>query len=79
MPESSDKRGVQTGVRSEKKAVRFRKKGGIVSAINKLNQNDVRRHIAKGSGGKLSDGGGLFLQVSKAGTPLWRVKYTYAR
>ncbi|MGI8783372.1 MAG: tyrosine-type recombinase/integrase [Acidobacteriota bacterium] len=48
-----------------------------MSAINKLTQNDVRRHIAKGPGGKLSDGGGLYLQVSKAGTPLWRVKYSY--
>ncbi len=48
-----------------------------MAAINKLTQNDVRRQIAKGPGGKLNDGGGLFLQVSKAGTPLWRVKYQY--
>lgn len=46
-----------------------------MAAINKLTQNDVRRHIAKGPGGKLSDGGGLYLQVSNAGTPLWRVAY----
>ncbi len=46
-------------------------------AIHKLKPSDVKKHIAKGPGGKLSDGGGLYLQVSPAGSALWRVKYSY--
>ena len=49
-----------------------------MSAINKLSKRDVDRHTKAGPGGKLSDGGGLYLQVSAAGTPLWRVKYSYS-
>jgi integrase len=46
--------------------------------INKLTQKAITAHIKAGPGGKLSDGGGLYLQVSPAGSVLWRVKYRYA-
>nr|MBA2708936.1 DUF4102 domain-containing protein [Gemmatimonadaceae bacterium] len=49
-----------------------------MAVINKLTKREVDRHIKGGPGGKLSDGGGLYLQVSKAGTPLWRIRYAYA-
>jgi len=46
--------------------------------INKLTKKDIQKHVKTGPGGKLGDGGGLYLQVSQAGTALWRVKYEYA-
>src|SRR5690606_20978236 len=35
----------------------------------------VKKNRQNGHQSKISDGGGLYLMVSPAGTPLWRVKY----
>src|SRR5437667_166008 len=48
--------------------------------INKLTDLAIRSFIGKSKSGeatttKLSDGGGLYLMVTPAGTPVWRVKY----
>ena len=53
--------------------------GGIGKrAVNKLGDRQVRAFVARAvAGKKLSDGGGLFLTISAAGTPLWRVKYRF--
>src|SRR5579859_3757672 len=55
--------------------------GGISSrATNKLTDLKIRSFISKAKAGKaptskLSDGGGMYLTVTPAGTPAWRVKY----
>src|SRR5882672_240756 len=55
--------------------------GGISSrAINKLTDAKIRAFIAKMKAGtapttKLSDGGGMYLMVTPAGTLVWRLKY----
>jgi len=55
--------------------------GGISSrAINKLTDLKIRSFISKFKTGKaaltkLSDGGGMYLTVTPAGTPVWRLKY----
>ncbi|MGQ0654426.1 MAG: tyrosine-type recombinase/integrase [Betaproteobacteria bacterium] len=55
--------------------------GGISSrALNKLSDLKIRSFISKTKAGnapatKLSDGGGMYLAVTPAGTPVWRVKY----
>lgn len=58
--------------------------GGIVSrrATNKLNDRAIKSFISKAKAGKaearkLSDGGGLFLTHTPAGTAVWRIKYRY--
>ena len=44
--------------------------------INRLTDRALRVFVAKGEKGKrISDGGGLYLTISSAGTPLWRIKY----
>jgi integrase len=50
--------------------------------INKLTDLAIRSFIGKSTGGKatttkLSDGGGLYLMVTPAGTAVWRVKYRF--
>lgn len=50
------------------------------TGISRLSDARVRAFAAKRSPGqptKLSDGGGLFLAHTKAGTPVWRIKYRY--
>src|SRR3954465_14820046 len=55
--------------------------GGISSrALNKLTDLKIRSFISKSKGGKapvtkLSDGGGMYLAITPAGTPVWRLKY----
>lgn len=55
--------------------------GGISSrAINKLTDLKIRSFITKSKAGKapltkLSDGGGMYLSITPAGTPVWRLKY----
>jgi hypothetical protein len=55
--------------------------GGIGGrTINKLTDLKIRSFIGKASAGKaatkkLADGGGLYLTLTPAGTPVWRVKY----
>ena len=55
-------------------------------AINKLTDRGIKAWIARARSGslqgkipKLSDGGGMFLTVTPAGTPIWRVKYRMSR
>src|SRR4051794_11575338 len=50
--------------------------------LNKLSDLAIRSFVRKTREGKasfrkLSDGGGLYLIVTPAGTPLWRVKYRF--
>lgn len=58
--------------------------GGISSrATNKLTDLKIRSFISKSKAGKaakakLSDGGGMYLTMTPAGTPAWRVKYRLA-
>lgn len=58
--------------------------GGISSrATNKLTDRGIDAFIKKARGGraatrKLSDGGGMFLTLTPAGTPVWRIKYRLA-
>lgn len=77
LPNSVTQEGVSNGVRSETGEFGSAKAGVFVAAINKLGKRKVERHIKAGPGGKLGDGRGLYLQVSPAGTPLCRVKYSY--
>ena len=56
---------------------------GSVRSINRLTDRAVRAFIAAARQGtaetkKLSDGGGLFLTLTPAGTAVWRVKYRVA-
>ncbi len=56
---------------------------GSVRSINRLTDRAVRALIAAARQGKaerkkLSDGGGLFLTLTPAGTAVWRVKYRHA-
>jgi integrase len=49
-------------------------------AINKLTDLKIKSFISKSKAGKaqkrkLADGGGLYLTLTPAGTPVWRVKY----
>lgn len=51
-------------------------------ATNKLSDRAIKSFIAKAKAGKatskkLSDGGGMFLMLTPAGTPVWRLKYRY--
>jgi hypothetical protein len=51
-----------------------------VKSTNRLTDRAVRAFIANAQAGnalrrKLSDGGGLYLVLTRAGTPVWRVKY----
>src|SRR5689334_7759504 len=53
-----------------------------VRAINRLTDRKVRSFIGATREGtaekkKLADGGGLFLTVTPAGTPVWRIKYRH--
>ena len=58
--------------------------GGISGrAINKLTDLKIRSFISKSKAGdapltKLSDGGGMYLTITPAGTPVWRLKYRLA-
>lgn len=58
--------------------------GGISSrATNKLTDLKIRSFITKSKAGKsavgkLSDGAGMFIMLTPAGTPVWRVKYRLA-
>lgn len=48
-------------------------------ATNKLSDKKVAAFIkACAAGKKLSDGGGLFVTITKAGNPCWRLKYRFA-
>jgi integrase len=54
-----------------------------VRSINRLTDRRVRAFIAAARQGsaetkKLSDGGGLFLTLTPAGTAVWRIKYRYS-
>src|SRR5262245_57562231 len=57
--------------------------GGIekkARGTNKLSDRAVKAFIAKSRSGtadkgKLADGGGLYVTVTAAGTPVWRLKY----
>jgi len=57
--------------------------GGIgARAINKLTDLAIRSFIqkcqtGKQEPGKLADGGGLYLLITPAGTPSWRIKYRH--
>lgn len=51
-------------------------------AINKLSDLAVKAFIARARRGtaakkKLSDGGGMYLTLTPAGTPVWRAKYRF--
>jgi integrase len=51
-------------------------------SINRLTDRSVRAFIAAARQGsakkkKLSDGGGLFVTLTPAGTPVWRIKYRH--
>jgi integrase len=53
---------------------------GGIRGLNRLSDRAVKGFVAKSLAGtaekgKLSDGGGLYLTVTPAGTPVWRVKY----
>jgi hypothetical protein len=58
--------------------------GGIGSrALNRLTELRIRAFIKALESGssvarKLSDGGGMYLTITPAGTPVWRSKYRYA-
>jgi integrase len=58
--------------------------GGISNrAVNKLTDMKIRSFISRSKAGnapltKLSDGGGMYLTVTPAGTPVWRLKYRLA-
>jgi integrase len=57
--------------------------GGISSrATNKLSDRTIKAFIShhrkgQASAKKLSDGGGMFLTITSAGTPTWRIKYRF--
>jgi integrase len=57
--------------------------GGIgTRAINRLSNQRVKTFIAAAKAGKaekkkLSDGGGLYLTITPAGSPVWRLKYRH--
>jgi hypothetical protein len=45
-------------------------------AKDKLNEQRIKSFIKKGvAGKKLSDGGGMYLQITPAGSAIWRIKY----
>lgn len=47
-------------------------------ATNKLSDRGIKAFISKGiAGKKLSDGGGMFLMRTPAGTAVWRIKFRY--
>lgn len=51
--------------------------------LNKLSDVRIRAFISKARSGKantkkLSDGGALYITLTPAGTPVWRIKYRYA-
>ena len=44
--------------------------------MNKLSERGIKGWVSKATPGqKLFDGGGMFLTITLAGTPAWRVKY----
>jgi integrase len=48
-------------------------------ALNKLTDRHIKPFIGKAEPGrKLADGGGMFLTLTAARTPVWRIKYRYA-
>lgn len=48
-------------------------------ATNKLSDRKIKAFIDKGAPGrKLADGGGMFLTLTAARTPVWRIKYRLA-
>src|SRR4051812_41344285 len=52
-------------------------------SLNKLTDAKIRAFIGKAKAGKspskkLSDGGALYLTLTPAGTPVWRVKYRFS-
>ncbi len=57
--------------------------GGISArATNKLNDRRIKAFITKSQAGqaktkKLSDGGGMYLTLTPAGTAVWRIKYRF--
>lgn len=53
--------------------------GGISRrATDKLNERRIKAFLAQAKpGAKISDGGGMFLTLTPAGTPCWRIKYRY--
>ena len=51
-----------------------------VRTLNKLSDRGVKTWIAQArTGQKRADGGGLFLTLTPAGTPAWRIKYRLNR
>lgn len=50
------------------------------NAINKLGEAQIQAFVRKAKAGtadkiKLADGGGMYLTLTEAGTPVWRLKY----
>ena len=50
------------------------------NAINKLGEAQIQAFIRKAEAGKaqkpkLADGGGMYLKITSAGAPVWRLKY----
>src|SRR4026209_506997 len=59
--------------------------GGIAGrgrATNKLSNRQIKAFIVRARAGsapkkKLSDGGGLYITLTPAGSPVWRIKYRF--
>src|SRR5690242_3514274 len=73
--------GVSAGVPTKIERSEARMVGGI-KATNKLTDRTVRAFVTKAREGqastrKLSDGGGLYITLTPAGTPVWRLKYRF--
>src|SRR4051795_12010145 len=52
------------------------------NAINKLGEAAIQAFVRKAKAGtthktKLADGGGMYLTLTPAGTPVWRLKYRF--
>src|SRR5262245_16047181 len=75
--------GVPTGVSAPKQNRRQLMVGGINRlAINKLGDLQIQSFIRKsklGNAGrkKLFDGGGMYLTITTAGTPVWQMRYRH--
>ena len=48
------------------------------NGINRLSQKDIQEFVRGKRGRKLSDGGGLRLTFTRAGTAVWHVKFRHA-
>lgn len=71
--------GVRAGV-SNKVELGGHMPTGRATGTNRLNDRRIRAFVAANQSGratvkKLSDGGGMFMTLTAAGTPVWRLKY----